>query len=392
MINVMFLMNGAKPPRGGEFLSLYLITHLRKDLFYPVLVYAEEGIIVKKIKDSGIESARVPLNNKITNIYPRETRLYSPFFIFSFIWNLFSSGGIFKLMRIIKRRNIHLIYCTDNLSKLIGGIAGKLTGVKVVAPCHDDFKEDALGKTMRLFYFLLIDRILTVSEKVKLFFKIRGRVSSNVRTVFNGIDTVIFDPDKVDNSMKTALGLEDNAIVIGSIGVLEPDKGQRYLFEAIKKLKSEGISNIVCLVCGDGPEEKNLKMFVRKSGLDNQVLFLGLRNDIPKILRILDICVITSLTIESFSMVAVESMGMKIPVIATNVGGLPEVVEDGKTGILVPPGTVDVLSKAIKYLIENPKLRIAMGENGRKRVLEKFTIEENVKKIEKVFLDLLGVI
>ncbi len=75
LYKVMFLMNGAKPPRGGEFLTSYLITHLRKDLFHPILVYANEGIIVQEIKKHGIDSIQLQLDNRITNIYPREIKI-----------------------------------------------------------------------------------------------------------------------------------------------------------------------------------------------------------------------------------------------------------------------------------------------------------------------------
>jgi len=283
-----------------------------------------------------------------------------------------------------------LIYCADNLSKLIGGIAGKIAKIKVVAHCHDDFKEDILGKTMRMFYLLFLDRILTVSEKVRKFFTTKGRTSPKAITVYNGINTNVFDPENVDNNMRAELGLKEDTVFIGNIGVLEKDKGQKYLFEAIAKLKSEGITNIVCVICGTGPEESNLKEFVHARGLVGEVLFLGYRNVIPKILKILDIIAITSLTIESFSMVAVEAMAMKLPVIATNVGGLPEVIDDRETGILIPPGNEVELYKALRYLIEQPIVRKQMGLNGRKRVLQNFTIEQNVRKTEEVFLGLIA--
>jgi UDP-N-acetylglucosamine:LPS N-acetylglucosamine transferase len=171
-INIAFIMNGAKPPRGGEFLTLHLITHLRKDIFHPILIYAEDGIIVREIKKSDIESVNFPLNKNITGIYPREIKLYNPIFIFIFIWYLVTKGSIFRLKRILKEHNIHLIYCADNLSKLIGGIAGKVAGIKVVAHCHDDFKEYSLGVVIKIFYMLLLDKILAVSEKVRKFFVI----------------------------------------------------------------------------------------------------------------------------------------------------------------------------------------------------------------------------
>lgn len=387
--NILFLMNGAKPPRGGEFLTFYLITHLRRDIFRPLLVYAHDGVIIRRLKEAGIDNVQIPLSSKIANIYPREISLRSPFFVISFLWHLVLGGTIFKLNKILRKNNIHLIYCADNISKFMGGIAGKMAGVKVVAHCHDDFKEDTMGKTMRMFYLMLLDRILTVSERVKKFFAVSNKGFQKAITVYNGIDTDIFNPQNVSEDLRNELGLKKENIVIGSIGVIEKDKGHRYLVESISRLKAEGITNVVCVICGTGPEESDLKEFVRAKGLDSEILFLGFRDDIPKVLKILDILALMSLTIESFSMAAVEAMAMEVSVIATNIGGIPEVIDDGKTGIIIPPGNVDALCEAIKYLIQNPEIRFRMGQNGRVRVLELFTIEGNVRKTEDIFLQLL---
>lgn len=358
-------------------------------MFNPVLVYAYEGSIVNEIKKSNIAAIRLPLGNRLINIYPRKIKLYSPDFIFTVLWHLTASGAIFKLRRLLKEKDIHLIYAADNLSKLIGGIAGKMAGIKVVAHCHDDFKEDSLGRIMRAFYLLLLDRILTVSERVRKFFTVKGKLCPKAITVYNGVDPDIFNPERVDDNVKAEFGLKEGAFVLGSIGVLEKDKGQNYLFEAIAKLKAEGIANIVCLVCGTGPEEVNLKGIVRARDISAEVLFLGYRNDIPKILKVLNVVVMTSLTIEACPMTALEAMSMKVPVIATKVGGLPEVVDNGKTGIIVPPGDVVALCNSIRYLIQNPEIRLKMGENGRERVIERFTIEENVRRTEEIFLNVL---
>ena len=258
-----------------------------------------------------------------------------------------------------------------------------------MAHCHDDFKEDTLGKTMRMIYLMLLDRILTVSDKVKKFFAVNKKGFQKAITVYNGIDTDIFNPQNVPDDLRNELGLKKENIVIGSIGVIEKDKGHRYLVEAIARLKAEGITNVICVICGTGPEESDLKEFVRAKGLDSEILFLGFRDDIPKVLKVLDILALMSLTIESFSMAAVEAMAMEVPVIATNIGGVPEVIDDGKTGIIIPPGNVDALCEAIKYLIQNPGVRFRMGQNGRLRVLDRFTIESNVRKTEEIFLQLL---
>lgn len=382
-------MNGAKPPRGGEYLTLYLITHLRRDIFHPVLIYAEDGTIVKEIKKAGIDSVHFPLNRNITGIYPREIKLYNPFFILKFVWFMLAGRNLYRLKRILSQHNVHLIYCADNLSKFIGGIVGKMSGVKVVAHCHDDFKEDILGKTMRMFYLMLLDRILTVSDKVKNFFTIKENGFQKAITVYNGIDADIFNPQNVPDDIRNELGLKKENIVIGSIGVIEKDKGHRYLVEALARLKAEGLTNIVCVICGTGPLESDLKEFVYAEGLDSEVLFLGFRNDIPRVLKIFDIMVMTSLTIEACPMVVLEAMAMKVPIIATKVGGLPELINDGKTGILFPPRDVDALCKAIEYLVKNPGVRMEMGKKGREKVLRQFTIKENVRKTEEVFLEVI---
>lgn len=381
-------MNGAKPPRGGEFLTLYLIMHLRKDIFYPIVFYAEDSSLVKEIKKAGIESIHIPLSNNLTNIYPRQIKLYSPVFLFTFLRGLIKSGCIFKLNKLLQRKNVQLIYCADNLSKFIGGITGKMANIKVVAPCHDDFKEDSLGRIMRLWYLLFIDKVLAVSEKVRFFFTVKEEISHKVITVYNGIDPGIFNPDTIDD-IREEIGWKKDSIVIGSIGTLEKNKGQKYLFEAIAWLKSKGITNMICIVCGSGPEKLNLERLVEVKGLTKEVLFLGYRNDIPKILRTLDILVVTSLEIEACSMTVLEAQAMKVPVIATNISGNPELVSDNITGLLVPPRDVDALCNAIKYLIKNPEVRLKMGENARTRVLDHFTIEKNVRKTEEVFLEML---
>ncbi|OGL54002.1 MAG: hypothetical protein A3C43_09660 [Candidatus Schekmanbacteria bacterium RIFCSPHIGHO2_02_FULL_38_11] len=390
---VAFLMNGAKPPRGAEYLTLDLITHLRKDTFYPIVIYIEEGEIVSKIKKAGIKTIRVPLSKKITSFYPREAGVSNPVFIISFLWHLLKSGIIIKVIKVLRTNKIQLIYCSDNLSKLIGGICGKITGIKVVAHCHDIFSEKSLYHgsiriIMKPVYLLFLSKIIAVSERARKYFTLGSKVSQKVITIYNGIDTKRYDPDKIDTSLKKEFEISEEDLTIGSIGTLDQNKGQKYLIEAIERLKADGITNIACLICGTGEDEKYLKELVREKNLTKEVLFLGFRKDIPRVLRILDIMVMTSFA-ESFSMSIVEAMAMEVPVIGTNVGGIPEVVDDGKTGIIVPPGNIDALCEAIKYLIQNPGIRFQMGKNGRVKVLEKFTIEENVRKTEDVFLSLM---
>ena len=388
--NIAILMNGAKPPRGGEALTYYLIKEISRKIFKPILIYAVDSKDIKKLKKNiKIKTIKIEIDKKLTEIYPREVNLLNPVFIINFIYNLIVNGGIIQVARELRKENIKLIYCADNISKIIGGIAGKLLKIKVVGHCHDDFSEDILGKTMRFMYFIMLDKIIAVSKKVSMFFG-NGRIlKSKVVTIYNGIDAEIFNPDKIEARKRRELCLSDKDFIIGSIGQLEKDKGQKYLLFAIEKLKKDNINNIKCLICGEGPEEEKLKQLTKDLNIDKEVKFLGYRDDIAEILRIMDLMVITSLTIESFSIVAAEAMSMKVPVIATQVGGLPEVIEDGVTGILVPPAKSDMLKNAVKYLIEHPEIKINMGEQGRKKVCKFFNIKKNIKIIEELFSKLI---
>lgn len=388
-INIAFIMNGAKHPRGGEFLTLYLVKHLRRDIFNPVVIHASEGLIIEEIRKTGVDMVHIPLADGITNVYPRETRLYNPFFVMRFSLGLLRSGYLFKLFRLLKEKRIDLIYSADNLSKLTGGIVGKIAGIKVAAHCHDDFKEDFLGRIMRMWYLLFIGRLLTVSEKVRGFFKVNGEILSKVMTIYNGVDTAVYDPEAVPAGAREELGLEGGFFLIGLIGSLDENKGHRHLLEAVARLKSEGFA-LKCLICGKGPERGNLEAFAREKGLSEEALFLGFRKDIPRIMKSLDALIVPSVHTEACSMTILEAQAMGLPVIATSVSGNPELVAERITGLLVPPGDAEALAEAIKSLIRDPVSRCRMGMRARETVLERFTIERNVRKTEEIFIEFLG--
>lgn len=386
---IAFLMNGAKPPRGGEFLIHNLIVRLDRQRFHPVVIYAEEGRLIKRIKEAGIDSIQVPLSGKIASLFPGEV-LRNPFKLTSVIFNYLRSMHIFKLIRALKARDVDLIYSADSLSKISGGISGRWLAIKVIAHCHNDFEgplfRNMLGRFLKFIDISFLDAIIAVSGKVRVCFA-KDRIFPNVKMIYNGVDADIFDPRGIDDGITGELDIPEGALKIGIIGTIEKIKGHVYLIEAIGMLKGAGI-NCVALVCGTGPEEMNIRKAVRDKSLDKEVLFLGSREEMPGVLKVLDILAVPSLH-ESFSMAAVEAMSMEVPVIAARVGGLPEVVEDGVTGVLVPPGDSLGLYKAIRRLAEDPELRQRLGKNGRQRVLERFTIDENVRRTEEVFLELL---
>ena len=139
---------------------------------------------------------------------------------------------------------------------------------------------------------------------------------------------------------------------------------------------------------GDGPEEQHLRAEVQARGLKEEVIFLGFRDDIPNVLKEVDILVLPSTT-EAFPRVVIEGMAMGLPVIGTSVGGIPEAIVHGKTGLVVPPRDPGALHEALRILITSPDLRTRFGIEGRKRVETLFDNELNVHKVEDIYTTLL---
>ena len=378
-------MHGARNVGGGEYSIYFLIKNLRRDIFEPFVFYSHENEIIKKLREDGIRLVNVTLNNKITSVY-RDKIKTNPITLLIHLFYLVI--GIFQIVTSLKKNKITILHPHDNLSKIIGGVAARFCGIKVIAHCRDDLKNDFVSQIFRFVYRFFIDRVIAVSNKTKQSLTgLRKSLQQKTIVIHNGVDLRLFNPEEKDFSLKEKLELKENRVILSIIAVLEEYKGHICLFHAIKKLRLNGINNFVCLAIGDGREKENLLKYVNNERLREDILFLGYRKDVPELLNITDILVIPSIAQEAFPRVALESMAMRVPVICTDFGGLPEAVLDGETGIIVPPGDVDSLSKAITYLVDNPEIRKKMGEAGRKRVEANFSIEQNVRKTEEVYLD-----
>ncbi|MFC1585330.1 glycosyltransferase family 4 protein [Fibrobacterota bacterium] len=381
---IAFLLHGDRNVGGGEYSLYHLISGLRKDVFFPVVFYAHENEIIRKLKKKKVQLVKIPLNKRITSVYRDEIRKDPVSWFFYLAYLL---AGIFQVSRGLNDHNIDILHPHDNLSKIIGGFAALGSRAKTVTHCRDLLKETVIEKLLMLFQVIFIKRIIAVSEDNRQLFKIGGTIPKKVSTIHNGLDIKKFiaNCQKVE---KSELSVPDGDVVIGMIAVFDKCKGHIILFRAIKRLVSSGAENITCLIMGDGREKKEQEGFVAQLGLQRHVQFLGYRKDIARILSAVDIVVQPSLQ-ESFPRAPLEAMAMKLPVIASMIGGIPESVEDGKTGLLVPPGDDAALSEAIRRLIERPEVRKQMGERGRKRVEEKFSMEENVRKTESIYFEVL---
>lgn len=381
--NVAFLRHGDKEIGGGLYSEFLLSKYISKEFFNMILLYSCDSKLIELYRNEGIETKHILLSKTITSVYKSNIN-YNPLQLLIFLWHMIA--GIIMIKKSIKENNIDLLVLCDNLAKIIGSIAAKISGIKVIAYSRDTLVENFIGKVLRFFSLNLSDKVIAVSNKTAQFFKIDHR-KEKVVTIYNGVEITKFSIDHTV-SLRNKLKIDHNKVVIGCIAVFLEYKGHIYLLRAIKQLQSLGVNNLTCLLIGKGKLENQLKLLVDEEKLTD-IRFLGFRDDIPNLLKTMDLLVMPSISVEGFPRVAIEAMAMKLPIVGTTVGGIPEAIDNGKTGILVPPGDVDSLSKAIKYLIENPEIRIKMGEAGRKRAEQMFSIENNVKRTEELYLNVL---
>jgi glycosyltransferase involved in cell wall biosynthesis len=199
-----------------------------------------------------------------------------------------------------------------------------------------------------------------------------------------GIDCNLFSKKRF---IKTNEKHKSDQIIIGFTKHLKPKYGPEYLLKAIALLSKE-LYNVKVFMVGDGYLKKDLKKLVQKLDIADKVEFPGyIQNEnIPKFLNKIDIFAMPSIyDSETFGVAAIEAQAMEIPVVASKVGGVPEAIIDNETGLLVEPKNIEQLKNALLVLIKNEELRKKMGKSGRKFVLERFNINDNVLQIEKIY-------
>ena len=226
--------------------------------------------------------------------------------------------------------------------------------------------------------------MVAVSENLKQFMVEKvGVDSGHVKVIYNGVEAMpSCDSADIDRCRKE-LELPKGNQIVGVVGNLYPVKGHQYLIAAIPTVLAK-CPNTIFMFAGRGQLEAELKARVHQLGVDGQVRFLGLRQDIPRILAVLDIFVLPSLS-EGLSMAILEGMVAGKPVIATDVGGNPELVEDGETGYLVPSQNSQALADRLIYLLTNRERALQFGERGQLRALGQFSLQTMAHKYQALY-------
>lgn len=279
----------------------------------------------------------------------------------------------------LRRVDPDLLYVLDHSNALfLGRLAARLAGIpNQVCAIHRTRRADgspSLGWSDRLL-MPLSDAVIAVSQgQADYLHRHAGLDSARIRVIYNGVtveDHPMRPTDVERLALRQELEIPADATVLAIVAALRPEKNHELLFEALSGL--DGVGDPHLLILGGGVREQDLRARAESLGISPQLHWLGIREDVPRILGAVDLLVLSSHpVVETFPLCVLEGMSAGLPVVSTRVGSLAEMVEDGETGLLVTPGDADEFARALASLIENPPRAQAMGQAGRLRALRNF--------------------
>lgn len=296
--------------------------------------------------------------------------------------NLRDLAAFRSLLRLLRRDRPDLIHAHLRYASIWGALASRIEGVPMIATLHlmpDDAEPWSAGGVRERLACWLLDRfsagVIAVSRAVGEAYVKTGRLDARkLRVVHNGVNGRFIDEARRSGAeLRRELGLDDDALVISTVSVLRPGKGVDVLIDAVPAILAQ-VARARVLVAGDGSEREALAQRVRERGLSRCVRLLGYRRDVPRVLAASDLFVLPSHQ-DAFPTVLLEAMAAGLPVVASAVGGVVEIVSPDETGTLVPPGDSRALGAAIVALAKAPQTRRRMGDEARRRAARLFSIE-----------------
>jgi len=296
------------------------------------------------------------------------------------------SDTVWDLVRLIRRRSVAIIHGHEFFMNVVGLVASEITGVPLVATVHGkNYYADRVRR--RLAYRAVgrwAARLVTVSENTKRFLAERVGISpARIHVIPNGVP---IDPDdslsRAPSPLRAALGLGEQRVVC-TVGSLYAVKGHRYLLDAARDVLRRWPSTVF-LIIGRGGLRAELEAQAERLGIERHVRFLGHRDDVRQLLAVCDVFVLPSLS-EGMPLALLEAMAAGVPVVATRVGGVEEVIEHGTNGLLVPPGDSRVITECVVSLFDDPLTARGIGASASDTVRGRFSLTRMVDAYEQLY-------
>jgi len=362
---IIYIIGGLS--KGGAERQLYeLVKSINRDKFDPVVIsLSEGGYWSKEIQKLNIQLIEIP--RKKNKEFKR----------------------LFKLIKLLKSMKPDIVHTYMFSANSYGRIAAILTRVPIIIASERSLPEIGKDKSR---YQISIDKLFaSFSHGIICNSYVANKIlitkysfdTKKVFTVHNGIDVGLFFRENSKNQKKLARK------VVGTIGRIDALKNHKLLLDMAKNvLDKSNNKDIKFLIVGEGPLRDELERHSQNLGIENKIVFTGERNDIPDLLQMMDVFVLTS-NWEGLSNAIMEAMASSLPCVATDVGGNSELVLDGETGYIVSPNDPGAAAQKVLYLINDRLLAKEMGVKGRKRIEESFSAIKMIKNTEEVYDKLL---
>ncbi len=290
-----------------------------------------------------------------------------------------------RLYRFLRHESIDIIHAHMPRVSVPATIIGRLAGVPVIVNQEHGWSFE--GKRLRRFLDRHVvargDVMLAVSQHDRRqIIDVEGIAPERIRVLPNGIDST----PAAGLDIRAELGADQGMALVGAVGRLVPEKGHADLVRAISLLRSES-RNVKCVIAGDGPEDRRLSELIRELNVRDSVQLLGARDDVNEVLHALDVAVLCSKH-EGSPLALMEYMAAGAPIVATAVGGVPEMIEDSVHGLLVRPADPAALASAIRRLLDDQELARRLASQARQRQRSEFDLAVVVIRLEELYLEL----
>ncbi|MFQ5973220.1 MAG: glycosyltransferase, partial [Alphaproteobacteria bacterium] len=343
---------------GGERYLELLARHLDRDRFHLEVIAPAAGPLC-----AALQALDVPVH--VVNL----SRLVDP-------------KAIWKLAHLLRHLSPQLLQSHGARSNFYARLAGRLARVPVVlSTVHNSLHDYPVSSPRRALY-LALDRLTRplASRVLCVALALAREYGPRAVTIHNGIDLTLFDPVRATpEQTRQTLGLGPGP-VIGFIGRHTPQKDPLMFLRVVAALCQE-LPGVQALVVGDGPLRRELEAEAIRLGLERFCRFTGARHDIPALLGAMDLFILSSVS-EGFPFAVLEAMAMERPVVTTAVNGVPELIEDGVSGRVVPPRDEAALTRAALDLLRTPEQAQALGRAARQRVANHFTVARMMRQTQ----------
>ncbi|MCM8795289.1 MAG: glycosyltransferase family 4 protein [Candidatus Omnitrophica bacterium] len=366
MKRILFVITESWYIGGAQRSVACLIEGLDKSEFELELACGKGGPLIERLKDK-IKIRIVP--SLVRNFHPLKD-------IVAFV----------SLLLIIRRKKFEIVHTHSTKAGILGRLAAHLCGVPLIIHTFHGFGFEVETSLIKRFVFYCVEKFFSRITDIYIVVgrglcKYLGKFcAEKLKIIYHGIDFKALDARK----NKEDLGIDSEKFCIGFVGRIERQKGIPYLLEAIRILKSYR-KDFIVLVVGSGRLLEKMKKLAKRKGIEDMVLFLGHRDDTIELMRCMDIFVLPSLS-EGVPYVILEAMFLKKAIVATDVGGISEFIQNEKTGILVKPKDHLGIYQGIRRLMEDKSLSLRLGEEANKAVYPKMAIEKMIEEYQNLYL------